>query len=116
MCWNGQKGGLEGVRQKGWSIVNLLIIRREGKIRNTALDILAQGDSQVICTHYTTRKFRDTEELKVHLSNIKENNDIIMSHIISGTKKFGLIINKDETIQSIDYMVYGKIPIYKGNI
>lgn len=24
--WEGQDGGLEGLRQKGWSVVNLLVI------------------------------------------------------------------------------------------
>lgn len=51
VCWRGQKRGLEGLRQKGWSIVNLLIIRREGKVKNTKISILAQGDNQVICTN-----------------------------------------------------------------
>lgn len=50
VCWNGQLGGLEGLRQKGWSITNLLVIRREGKVENTRISILAQGDNQVICT------------------------------------------------------------------
>lgn len=46
VCWNGQKGGLEGLRQKGWSVLNLL--ERAGRQRNTEIKILAQGDNQVI--------------------------------------------------------------------
>lgn len=55
ICWNGQAGGLEGLRQKGWSVLNLLVIEREAKIRNTRIKILAQGDNQVICTQYKIR-------------------------------------------------------------
>lgn len=36
VCWMGQAGGFEGLRQKGWSIVNYLILRREALTRNTA--------------------------------------------------------------------------------
>nr|UED36916.1 polymerase [Mediterranean bat virus] len=116
VCWNGQSGGLEGLRQKGWSIVNLLVIARESKIRNTSIKTLAQGDNQVICTHYRLRNYRNERELVLLLEQIKKNNDAIMSAIESGTNKLGLIINKDETIQSADYLNYGKVPIFRGLI
>lgn len=31
-------------------------------------------------------------------------------------RKLGLIINKDETLQSADFLIYGKVPIFRGNI
>lgn len=43
VCWEGQAGGLEGLRQKGWSVVNYLGIERQAKIRNTHIKCLAQG-------------------------------------------------------------------------
>lgn len=59
VCWNGQKGGLEGLRQKGWTVLGYLILRREaltrkiGKVnfetfpklleRPTSLNIPGQG-------------------------------------------------------------------------
>lgn len=52
MAWNGQPGGLEGVRQKGWTIVGVLCLLREGRKRNTRVHQLAQGDNQVIFTNY----------------------------------------------------------------
>nr|WNV51541.1 RNA-dependent RNA polymerase [Infectious hemorrhagic syndrome virus] len=116
VCWQGQKGGLEGLRQKGWSILNLLIIRRESKIRNTRVQTLAQGDNQVICTQYMLSPSRDEKELKEKLKHIAENNGVIMDAIERGTNKLGLIINNDETIQSADFLTYGKIPIFRGNI
>lgn len=45
---NGQDGGIDGQRQKGWSVFNLLGIQREIKIRNNVVRTLAQGDNQVI--------------------------------------------------------------------
>lgn len=116
VCWDGQKGGLEGLRQKGWSIVNLLVIARESKIRNTSVKTLAQGDNQVICTHYRLRDFKDDRELSLLLNQVKGNNDAIMRSIETGTRKLGLLINRDETIQSADYLNYGKVPIFRGLI
>lgn len=116
VCWNGQAGGLEGLRQKGWSVLDLLIIEREKKVRNTAVKILAQGDNQVICTQYKLNECRSNEELKMHIDQIVSNNNVIMKLILEGTKKLGLIINKDETLQSADMLIYGKIILYRGNI
>ena len=50
VVWEGQDGGTDGLRQKGWSIVYPLVIERESKIRNTKVKVLAQGDNQVTCT------------------------------------------------------------------
>nr|CAG9163313.1 MAG: RdRp L [Obodhiang virus] len=116
VCWEGQKGGLEGLRQKGWSVLNCLMIERESKIRNTQIGLLAQGDNQVITTHYKTEPYQTEEELHMHINNIIANNNKIMDAILEGTEKLGLKINMDETIQSADYINYGKVPIYRGNI
>ncbi|ACB47438.1 L polymerase protein [Cocal virus] len=116
VCWQGQAGGLEGLRQKGWSILNLLVIQREAKVRNTAVKVLAQGDNQVICTQYKTKKSRDDTELRSALKQMVSNNENIMQAIKEGTGKLGLVINDDETMQSADYLNYGKIPIFRGVI
>ncbi|CAH17548.1 large polymerase protein [Isfahan virus] len=116
VCWEGQAGGLEGLRQKGWSILNLLVIQRESKIRNTAVKVLAQGDNQVICTQYKTKQHRNETELRSALTQMKLNNDAVMKAIESGTNKLGLLINQDETMQSADYLNYGKVPIFRGVI
>ncbi|AIR95568.1 polymerase [Koolpinyah virus] len=116
VAWEGQKGGLEGLRQKGWSVVNLLMIEREVKIRNTLVKVLAQGDNQTITTHYKTETFHQENELMEHIKNIVSNNNAIMESIIIGTRKLGLRINEDETMQSPDYINYGKVPIVNGVI
>ncbi|AEA49879.1 RNA-dependent RNA polymerase, partial [Muscina stabulans sigmavirus] len=115
-CWNGQAGGLEGLRQKGWSILNLLVIRRESASRNTQVKCLAQGDNQVICTQYKMQKYRTDDELRSNIQRIVDNNDRILEKIEEGTKKLGLIINQDETMRSADYLNYGKIPVFRGNV
>ncbi|AEI17640.1 L gene product [Kotonkan virus] len=116
VAWEGQKGGLEGLRQKGWSVVNLLMIEREVKIRNTLVKVLAQGDNQTITTHYKTETFHNDAELQEHIRHIVNNNNAIMESIVIGTRRLGLKINEDETMQSPDYINYGKVPIVNGVI
>ncbi|WGC86344.1 MAG: RNA polymerase [Bat tupavirus BS1] len=116
VCWNGQAGGLEGLRQKGWSILNLLLILRIGKMRNTEIKILAQGDNQVLNMHYKLPTNRSDFELLECINEVVRNNDYIMREVENWTQQLGLIINQDETMQSADFLIYGKIPIFRGNI
>nr|AYP67529.1 RNA-dependent RNA polymerase [Manly virus] len=116
VCWEGQAGGLEGLRQKGWSVLNLLVILREAKVRNTRVRTLAQGDNQVICTQYRIPEGLDETSLIIQLDAASKNNFHIMEAIIRGTEKLGLIINQKETLISSDYLAYGKVPVFRGNI
>lgn len=115
VCWNGQRGGLEGLRQKVWSVLNLLVIEREGKIRNTSIKILAQGDNQVICCEYTVHPYTDTSDLLEELGRIMKNNEVIINRIRDATASIGLRINEDETLQAADMLIYGKNIMYRGN-
>lgn len=114
--WNGQAGGLEGLRQKGWTLLNLLMILRESKIRNTRVTVLAQGDNQVINTSYPIPGKPTEEALEKFLSQIHKNNTAIMTAILEGTKKLGLTLNKEETMVSSEYLNYGKVPLIRGQM
>lgn len=114
MCWTGSNGGLEGLRQKGWSIVSLLNIERSRKVRNTRVSLLAQGDNQVICTHYKVQSGWTPEQLRDQLYDVHSNNAVIMATVSDNITRLGMSLNKDETMQSADYLNYGKIPVYKG--
>ena len=39
-----------------------------------------------------------------------------MTAITEGTTKLRQAINKDETLHSADLLVYGKVPIFRGNL
>ena len=52
VCWVGQQGGFEGLRQKGWCILNLLVIKDICKKHETKVEILVQGDDQVVVTNF----------------------------------------------------------------
>lgn len=77
---------------------------------------MAQGDNQVICTQYSLHKTRTDEELQQCLNDISGNNNDIMREIEDGTQRLGLIINRVETMRSADFLSYGKVPVFRGNI
>ncbi|AJR28474.1 polymerase [New Minto virus] len=114
VCWQGQQGGFEGLRQKGWSIVNYLILRREILLRNTGTLILAQGDNQIIIPKYKIVNKLDETGIRMELKNIWDNNASLMDRIRASTSSLGLTINKDEVVTSAELLVYGKVPIYRG--
>lgn len=116
VCWLGQKGGLEGLRQKGWSIVNLLVIKRESLSVNTNVKVLAQGDNQVICSMYKLRPSRNPQQLQTNLADVCHNNRVLMRRIACGTSSLGLIINHDETMKSTEFLNYGKHCVIRGNL
>lgn len=116
VCWDGQDGGLEGLRQKGWSICNLLVLQRESNSVNTLIKTLAQGDNQVICSSYKLRPYRTERQLKDNIADICRNNKKLMERVSIGTSKLGLIINQDETMKSTEFLNYSKYCIIRGNL
>ncbi|AJR16768.1 RNA polymerase [Zahedan rhabdovirus] len=116
VCWEGQLGGFEGLRQKGWSILNYLVLRREALTRNTGTRFLAQGDNQIVITQYTLVSKNTDEAMKREVLNIWENNQTIMDRIRKATGKLGLKINEDEVVTSAELLIYGKVPVYRGKV
>nr|QBQ65007.1 RNA-dependent RNA polymerase [Taishun Tick Virus] len=114
--WRGQAGGLEGLRQKGWTLLNLLMILRESKIRNTRVTVLAQGDNQVVNTSYPIPGRPTKEALVQFMVQIQRNNTAIMNAILDGTTKLGLTLNREETMVSSEYLNYGKVPLIRGQM
>lgn len=113
--WKGQKGGLEGLRQKGWTLVSMLVLNRECRTRNTRVDMLAQGDNQVITTSYKKGSFTDPQSIRKDAINAARNNQELMENVRAGVRKLGLIINEDETIVSSEFLNYGKLITLWGN-
>lgn len=116
VTWTGQLGGFEGLRQKGWSILNYLILRREALTRNTKTKFLAQGDNQIVIIQYSLVSSINEETIQREVDNIWKNNQEIMRRIQSATGSLGLLINNDEVVTSSELLVYGKIPVFRGKV
>ena len=80
VCWEGQVGGLEGLRQKGWSLISLLVIAREAQKRNIDISTLASGDNQVILAHFDPPITSNNEdEIVKTLESVVYQNNLLMS-------------------------------------
>lgn len=77
---------------------------------------MAQGDNQVISTHFKLQKYRNEFELEANLRNTVRINEAIRSGIQRGTTKLLLTIDQSETMQSADFLCYGKVPVFRGVI
>lgn len=91
--------------------MNLLVLLRGAKTRNTLIKTLEHGDNQVICNSYKLPSTRSQVELQKRISEVMANNDAIMKAVLLGTEKLGLIINQDETMSRL--LSYGKFPVYR---
>ncbi|AZL49339.1 RNA-dependent RNA polymerase [Charleville virus] len=116
VCWQGQLGGLEGLRQKGWTISSMLMLLRIPRSRNTLVRTLAQGDNQIVVTSYRPKGFTDDTEKRFIYNEVFTNNMRIMEEVRNGARMMGLNIKEEECMQSIGYLNYGKIVIIKGVI
>lgn len=114
-CWNGQDGGLEGLRQKGWCLNNMLMTDREDRNKTVKADKMASGDNQIIYSNYTLKGILEEELIQIKCKEIFEDNQDLMENIRKGASKIGLHIKEDETVQSADFMIYGKTMLFCGN-
>ncbi|AJR28289.1 polymerase [Kwatta virus] len=115
-CWHGQAGGLEGLRQKGWTIASLLMIERVARLRNTKITTLAQGDNQIVCCSFKLNFGNDLGLMDKCLGEVYQQNNKIMSDIKNYAERMGLIIKKEETMCSSELVNYGKNIMFRGNL
>nr|AVM87284.1 L protein [Beihai dimarhabodovirus 1] len=108
VCWNGQDGGFEGLRQKGWSVISLLMILDCAAKTHTKVEVLAQGDNQIICPSYKVVTGRIGDVRSNNLFSIKRSATQLIKSISQGAKKLGLLIKGSETWASSNFLVYGK--------
>lgn len=117
VAWLGQWGGLEGLRQKGWSLTNVLVIMMEAERTTTAkVKILAQGDNQVICVTFSVKSGHKGGADPADIAEVDKLNRDFMDRVEARTEELGLKVNQSERLVSTDFMIYGKVPIFKGNI
>lgn len=50
--WRNHLWGMEGMRQKGWTVFTAVILKYICELRQMSYQLLGQGDNQVLITHY----------------------------------------------------------------
>nr|QMP82342.1 RNA-dependent RNA polymerase [Coleopteran rhabdo-related virus OKIAV29] len=104
-CWDDHLGGIEGLRQKGWTIFTVVILKFVSSLFGVKCSIMGQGDNQVLFCQYPGH-LNDEEVRSRH------------TKFIEGLKETLLLIGPplklEETWSSSNFFIYGKYPVLKG--
>lgn len=103
--WYGHLGGIEGLRQKGWTIWTVILILLCSEKSPITLRMMGQGDNQIIKQIFP-RDMSEDECMKYHYQFIQNLNQLLA--------KIGPPLKLEETWTSEDLFIYGKYVIYKG--
>lgn len=102
--WNGHLGGIEGLRQKGWTVFTAVILKYICEWRQVSYQLMGQGDNQVLITKYYPQA---QDSIKVqHLK--------FLHHLDEFLKTIGPPLKLEESWSSSTFFTYGKFPILKG--
>ncbi|WPV62696.1 MAG: RNA-dependent RNA polymerase [Wenzhou bat rhabdovirus 1] len=112
--WSNHLGGIEGLRQKGWSIVGALLLRKVSREFNQPFNLLIQGDNQVVILRYETELIPDDPEYKNEINRLLDLTKSILNRICEVSGQIGLITKKEETWIAYGLLIYGKYPILEG--
>nr|AMK09240.1 RNA-dependent RNA polymerase [Drosophila busckii rhabdovirus] len=102
--WTGHLGGIEGLRQKGWTIFTVTILKYVCDQAGLRCSLMGQGDNQVLILYY---KQRDKEQWREIHSRFVEYLDTMVRHI-------GPPLKIEETWSSSNLFIYGKFPVWNG--
>lgn len=102
--WDGHKGGVEGLRQKGWTLFTVSLIKRVARLLGLNCTLMGQGDNQVLITTYTKHPEKSYRE---------QHSDFI-SVLTRCLSSIGPPLKPEETWSSSHLFSYGKYAVWKG--
>lgn len=103
--WYGHLGGIEGLRQKGWTVwtIILILLCSEGNLMK--LRLMGQGDNQILQMLFSAG-MSEEDCMKDYYS--------FMDKLQKMLSVIGPPLKLEETWTSKDLFIYGKYFIYKG--
>ncbi|DBA36730.1 TPA_asm: L [Nitraria betacytorhabdovirus 1] len=113
--YRGHIGGFEGLRQKGWTIFTVVVIKMICDKHKVQYKLMGQGDNQVLVLKLYTNQLdsggnftaNGIDEMKIRLSNI-------MSDLEMTFGDLGLPLKTLESWKSESLFLYGKYPVFRG--
>lgn len=105
MCWQGHYGGVEGLRQTGWTLFTTVTIFEVLSDLNVTFKLMGQGDNQVLILMYDKR---------VGSARVKEHHAYVLERMFKRISRIGPPLKLSETWSSSKLFAYGKKMIYNG--
>ncbi|DBA36590.1 TPA_asm: L [Begonia betacytorhabdovirus 1] len=114
-AYTGHKGGLEGLRQKGWTIFTVVLIAYICDKLKIKYQLMGQGDNQLIILYLFSESerrqgYRSLETIEEYRALL----NIFMREFVETFELVGLPIKKSETWVSQNLFLYGKVPLFRG--
>lgn len=115
LAWRGQYGGVEGLRQKGWTILTILIILSATTGSPAKFQLTGQGDNQVLCAKYYLPKTGGLEAQDHDVVEaIKLDFEDWKTRLYGVAQEVGMPIKPSESWSSSTLYSYGKNTYYHG--
>ncbi|DBA37049.1 TPA_asm: L [Ilex alphacytorhabdovirus 1] len=109
------KGGMEGLRQKGWTLFTVVGLDFILNRHNCTYQIMGMGDNQVlIVTFYTNFIDPAGNVTNEGIKDLKTKMNNLTSDLINTFGDLGLPLKPLETWTSESLFLYGKYPVFKG--
>lgn len=103
--WNGHLGGIEGLRQKGWTLFSLMVLKHVAGEVGVRFRLIGQGDNQV---------FRVLYPKDQGIARARALHQEFTATLHRTLEQIGPPSKQSETWASSSLFSYGKFLIYKG--
>lgn len=113
-CWSGHLGGLEGLRQGGWTVVTVCLLLSFCRSKALEFRLIGQGDNQVLQFSIPVTQEQQTQLSVGNYSQLRLIVQEIKNDLISFMAQVGLPLKAKETWESSRLFVYGKEIIMSG--
>ncbi|DBA36997.1 TPA_asm: L [Cynara alphacytorhabdovirus 1] len=113
--FTGHKGGMEGLRQKGWTLFTVVCLDYILSHHNCQYQIMGMGDNQVLVVTFYTHFVDLSGSISSRgVADLKNKVERLTSDLISTFGDLGLPLKPLETWTSESLFIYGKYPVWKG--
>lgn len=115
LSFTNHKGGMEGLRQKGWTIYTVVCLDMVCSRHNCSYKIMGMGDNQILLLTFSSYKVNLDGSLKEEgLSDMKKELQELFEDLMNTFRQVGLPLKPLETWISEELFAYGKFPVWKG--
>nr|UQU68823.1 RNA-dependent RNA polymerase [Sambucus cytorhabdovirus] len=114
-AFTGHRGGMEGLRQKGWTIFTVCCLNMVCSKYNCTYKIMGMGDNQVLqITLYTYKIDHRGQPTEEGNNEMKAVLDELFADLVCTFRQLGLPLKPLETWMSEHLYLYGKYPLLRG--
>lgn len=115
VTWRGHLGGMEGLRQKGWTIFTASLIKVIDYKHFLRSDLMGQGDNQILTTTLNLKKFGvEGEPDKKVVRVMRERYQGFLDDLADTFQRVGLPLKTSECWQSSCIFAFGKETFWKN--